>query len=222
MLAFRCRHQYASGFSFDVSFETEHRVTALFGPSGSGKTSVLNIVSGLLHAQEGLVRLDDHTLFDSAKSINLRPEQRRTGYVFQDSLLLPHKSVEGNLAYGLRRRGNSSPAIGWDRVVDVLELRPLLQRLPRTLSGGERQRVALGRALLSQPRILLLDEPWSALDDSAKDRVLDYLERALAEWQLPALLVSHDRHSLRRLAEWVVAIDGGRVQQTGPVNEVVR
>lgn len=216
MFAFRCRHQFATGFLLDVEFEASRKIVALLGPSGSGKTSVLNVVAGLLRPQQGLVRLESAVLFDSAGRIDLRPEQRRTGYVFQDSLLLPHLNVRRNLEYGLRRRRSAGQAIAWERVVDVLELGPFLDRLPRSLSGGERQRVALGRALLSQPQLLLLDEPWSALDDAAKQRVLDYLERALAEWAIPTLVVSHDRPSVKRLAEWVVELDKGRVVGSGP------
>lgn len=216
MLSFRCRHRFASGFTLDLDFEAGRPVTALCGPSGSGKTSVLNIVAGLLHPQQGLVRLGTAVLFDSARRIDLRPEQRRTGYVFQDSLLLPHLDVRGNLEYGLRRRRAAGQVVSCDRVIEVLELGSFLERLPRTLSGGERQRVALGRAVLSQPQLLLLDEPWSALDDAAKQRVLDYLERALAEWAIPTLLVSHDQPSVRRLAQWVVLLEQGRVVGSGP------
>lgn len=214
-LEFRCTHRYPTGFALDVAFSTDHSATALFGPSGSGKTSVLSMIAGLRQPDEGRIALGDRVLFDRAARIELPPERRRIGYVFQDHLLFPHRTVEGNLRYGLRRAGRVEPRIGFDRVADVLELRPLLARYPRNLSGGERQRTALGRALLSQPELLLLDEPWSALDDALKHRVLAYLERVQAEFALPMLLVSHDQAAVRRLAQWVVVLDRGRVAAEG-------
>ena len=218
-LEVRCRHRYGAplpgGFTLDVEFRADHASTALFGPSGSGKTSLLSMIAGLLPPDAGRIVLADRPLFDSVARVNLPPEQRRIGYVFQDHLLFPHRTVEGNLRYGLRRAGKVKRKIEFDRVADVLELRPLLARYPRNLSGGERQRTALGRALLSQPELLLLDEPWSALDDALKHRVLAYLERVQAEFALPTLLVSHDAAAVRRLAEWVVVLDGGRVVAEG-------
>jgi molybdate transport system ATP-binding protein len=219
-LEFRCRHRYPSGFSLDVEFAAGGGVTALFGPSGSGKTSVLGMIAGLRAPDEGRVRLGEQVLFDSAQHVNLKPEARRLGVVFQDLLLFPHLTVRGNLAYGLKRRGPSAAA-PLARVVEVLELGPVLDRHPRSLSGGERQRVALGRALLSQPRLLLLDEPWSALDDALKDRVLAYLERAFAEWSVPALVVSHDQGAVRRLAGQVVVLREGRVVGAGAPDEAL-
>ena len=220
-LEVRCTHRYPTGFSLDVEFRAEHASTALFGPSGSGKTSVLSMIAGLRQPDAGRIVLEDRALFDSAARVNLPPERRRIGYVFQDHLLFPHRTVEGNLRYGLRRAGRSAHRIEFDRVVRVLELRPLLTRYPRNLSGGERQRTALGRALLSQPELLLLDEPWSALDDALKHRVLAYLERVQAEFALPTLLVSHDAAAVRRLAAWVVVLDRGRVVAEGTADEAL-
>ncbi len=216
----RCRLAYPGGFTVDAAFRSDHAVTALFGPSGSGKTSILEAVAGLRRPAEGAIRLGDRDLFDSERSVDLPPERRRVGAVFQDILLFPHLTVEGNLRYGLRRRRRDG-AGDFRRVTDVLELGPLLARRPRTLSGGERQRVALGRALLSAPDLLLLDEPMAALDESLKGRILAYVERAVAEWRIPLLFVSHSPADVRRLAEWVVVLDQGRVVGAGPPEEAL-
>lgn len=221
-LSFQCRYRYASGFELDLAFETEALATSLFGPSGSGKTSILMLIAGLLRPDFGRIELGDRVLFDSATRRSLPIEQRRVGLVFQDHLLFPHLSVEGNLRYGLRRRAQTGRTIEYDRVVDVLELGDLQRRFPRHLSGGQRQRVALARSLLAAPELLLLDEPLAALDESLKERILDYLERVMEQWQIPVLYVSHGVAEVRRLAQQVVAIDAGSIIFQGPTDKVFR
>ena len=215
LLSFACRHRYSSGFELDVQFETDQRVTTLFGASGSGKTSVLSMIAGFVTPNHGTIIQDQRTLTDIARGINLRPERRRIGFVFQDHLLFPHLSVEANLRYGERRQQRAAVAGDFSHVVNVLELGALLKRSPAHLSGGERQRVGLGRALLSRPELLLLDEPWAALDEALRNRILVYIERVVHEWDIPILFVSHDQGSVRRLAEWVVIVAQGRVVATG-------
>jgi len=194
----------------DIAFETSGPVTGIYGPSGSGKTTILEVVAGLVKVDHGFVRLGGDLLLDTAGGIERLPNQRGVGMVFQDQSLFPHLTVVGNLRYGEHRRNRSGP-ITFDRVVEVLELEPLLRRLPRRLSGGERQRVALGRALLSSPRLLLLDEPLTGLDDNLKQKVSDYFDLALREWGIQVLLVTHGGYEVRRLAHEVVSIENGRV-----------
>ncbi len=221
LLSFRCRHRYTAGFELDLAFEIDHLFAALFGPSGSGKTSVLSIVAGLLRPQNGSIRIADRVVYDSVEAVCLTPENRNIGFVFQDALLFPHLSVEQNLRYGQRRRTKNSRNIEFSRVVDVLEIGLLLKRHPHNLSGGERQRVALGRALLSGPELLLMDEPLASLDDPLKGRVLTYLERAVAEWNIPTLFVTHSQAEVRRAAAWVVVIDKGRLVSAGPPDDAL-
>lgn len=220
-LEFHCRHRYAGGFELGVSFQTERQVVGLFGPSGSGKTSVLSVIAGSLHPQHGRIVLNQQVLLDPRAGIDLPPQRRRVGMVFQDHLLFPHLSVESNLRYGLNRRRAAKRNIDFARVVDVLELGDLLARPPRNLSGGERQRVALGRSLLAGPEALLLDEPLTALDQPLKERILVYLERVLAQWQIPTLFVSHAAADVRRLAEWAIVLEQGRVVAAGSPADVL-
>ncbi len=203
-LQFDVRFAYPSGFSLDFSFATEHRITALVGPSGCGKSTVLNLIAGLLPPSSGSIVLDGHPLFDAEKGINLRPETRRVGYVFQDYLLFPHLTVRENLQYGLKR----AHEVGGDfeQIVTVLELAPLLLRYPASLSGGQKQRVAVGRAILRRPQLLLLDEPLSALDANLRESVASYLAQAIEAANVPTLLVSHDKQSIAWLAHAEIAM----------------
>jgi molybdate transport system ATP-binding protein len=212
-LEFACTLRYLSGFVLDADFSTRTSVTVLSGPSGSGKTTILSILAGLLRPDRGRIRLDSTVLFDSDAGINLPPESRRIGYVFQDYLLFPHLSVRRNLLYGWRRRPADARPPSLERVVEVLQLGDTLDRLPHTLSGGQRQRVALGRALLCGPRLLLLDEPLASVDEALRQRVLGYIEHVLHEWDIPTLYVTHNAAEAERLARQVVRIESGRVAE---------
>jgi molybdate transport system ATP-binding protein len=211
LLECRCRLRYPTGFVLDVDFTTDAAVTALVGPSGSGKTTILSLIAGLRHAEDGRIRLGERVVFDHARRINLPPEQRRVGYVFQDGLLFPHLTVKANLLYGQRRRRSTARNIKLDHIVQILEIGNLLARWPLSLSGGQRQRVALGRALLCGPELLLLDEPLASLDQELKGRVLAAIERILKEFRIPTLYVSHDPDEVRSIADWVIQLQQGRV-----------
>ncbi len=197
--------------TIDVGFATAGRVTALFGPSGSGKTSVVNMIAGLIRPDRGRIAAGGAVLFDDAARVDVPVHRRRVGYVFQEGRLFPHLSVSGNLAYGRVMNRLARDAAEWDRVVGLLGLGALLRRTPGTLSGGERQRVAIGRALLSRPRLLLLDEPLASLDEARKAEILPYLERLRDETGVPMVYVSHVEAEIRRLADAVVRLAGGRV-----------
>jgi len=181
-------------------------ITALFGRSGAGKTSVLDMVAGLLRPDRGRIVVGGKVLFDDAAGVNLPPEQRRCGYVFQDLRLFPHRTVEQNLKFGWRPARRESGWIGPDEAIEFLGLAPLLRRMPGGLSGGEAQRVAIGRALLSRPRFFAMDEPLSSLDAPRREEILAVIARIRDELKLPILYVSHDRAELRRLAAQVVEI----------------
>jgi molybdate transport system ATP-binding protein len=218
LLSVQMQHRYPSGFALDVAFQAPRRVTALFGPSGAGKSTVLACVAGLLPPQQGVVRFGDALWLDTTSGTCLRTDRRRVGYVAQDPLLFPHLSVASNLRYGLRRR---SARDEWDRVVEILQLAPLLAQYPRQISGGEAQRVALGRALLSDPQLLLLDEPVSSLDRALRNRVLAYLREVVQQWSIPALLVSHDREFVLGLCEWAIVLRQGSVVAAGAPSKVL-
>ena len=219
LLEFNCQLRYPSGFQLNAAFVMDQSVTAICGPSGSGKTSILSIIAGLRRPDQGMVRLGARLLEDRSAGIHLPPERRRIGYVFQDQLLFPHLSVRGNLLYGWKRRPRGIESVDYRRVGGVLELTDLADRYPHTLSGGQRQRVALGRALLSAPELLLLDEPLVSLDAPLKDRVLDYVEQVLKEWQIPTLYVTHDMRDVKRLAQQVILLDRGQVVNVGKMDE---
>jgi molybdate transport system ATP-binding protein len=204
-------------FALDVAFEAPTPgVIALFGRSGCGKTTVVDLIAGLRRADAGRIEIDGATLLDTARGLAIPAERRRVGYVFQDGRLFPHLDVRGNLAYGQRRARGAPVRVGFDEVVTLLGLGALLGRRVHQLSGGEKQRVALGRALLAQPRVLLLDEPLAALDQARREEVLPYLERLRDELALPMLLVTHDYDEVLRLATHVVLMDGGRLLAQGP------
>lgn len=195
-------------------------VVALFGRSGCGKTTLVNIISGLLRPDEGRVELDGVVLTDTHERIRVPVQRRRIGYVFQDARLFPHLRVLANLRYGLRRAPKRSLSIGLEEVLTLLGLEPLLQRRPHQLSGGERQRVALGRALLSQPRLLLLDEPLASLDAARREEVLPYLETLRDRLSIPMVFVSHQFDEVLRLATHVALMEGGRIVASGTPSEV--
>lgn len=190
-----------------VHFQSGPGLTALIGRSGAGKTSLLNMVAGLLTPDRGHVRVNGETLFDAAAGIDLPPERRRAGYIFQEARLFPHLTVAGNLDYGAHARGGT----GWisrDEVLAFLGIGDLLERWPATLSGGEAQRVAIGRALLSSPAFLLMDEPLSSLDEPRKEEILQVIERMRDALKLPILYVTHDPAEVERLATTRIEIDG--------------
>jgi molybdate transport system ATP-binding protein len=189
-------------------------VVAAFGRSGAGKSTLVDALAGLVPAT-GTIHVGDATWLDSARGVCVPPERRRVGYVFQDARLFPHLDVLGNLRYGLKRARGVEPYVEFDELVALLGLETLLARAPHALSGGERQRVALGRALLSQPQLLLLDEPLSALDAARRDEVLPYLERLRDRWSVPMVYVSHRYDEVLRLATHVWLIDGGGIVASG-------
>ena len=208
-------------FHLEATFESEAVVTALFGRSGCGKTTVLNMIAGLLRPERGRIAVADRILYDSSSGIDVPPERRRIGYVFQDGLLLPHLSVRQNLLYG---RFFTPQAERWadvSQVVALLDLAPLLERRPHHLSGGEKQRVAIGRALLASPRLLLMDEPLASLDAGRRGEVLYYIERLRDELRIPIVYVSHAIEEVVRLAENMVLLSEGGVVAAGPVRELM-
>ena len=193
-------------FSLQASFASEGRVTGLFGASGAGKTSLINMIAGLLKPDRGVVTLDGETLDDTSARVHVPPHRRRIGYVFQDARLFPHLDVRQNLDYGRRMNRLAEDPAQRKRVVDLLDIGDLLGRRPGQLSGGERQRVAFGRALLSKPRLLLLDEPLGSLDEGRKVEILPYLVRLRDEAGIPMVYVSHDAAELRQLATQIVLL----------------
>ena len=185
---------------------SEGRVTGLFGASGAGKTSLINMIAGLLRPDRGIIALDGETLDDTAARVHVPPHRRRIGYVFQDARLFPHLDVRQNLDYGRRMNRLADDPAQRTRVTDLLDIGGLLDRRPGQLSGGERQRVALGRALLSKPRLLLLDEPLGSLDEGRKVEILPYLVRLRDEAGIPMVYVSHDAAEMRQLATQIVML----------------
>jgi molybdate transport system ATP-binding protein len=202
-------------FAVEAAFTSEGRVTGLFGSSGAGKTSLINMIAGLLKPDRGSIAIDDEVLDDSATGLHVAAYRRRIGYVFQDARLFPHLDVRKNLDYGRRMNGLKPDPASAKRVIDLLDIGNLLDRRPGKLSGGERQRVALGRALLAQPRLLLLDEPLGALDEERKAEILPYLIRLRDETGVPMVYVSHNPFELRQLASRIVILKRGRVVAFG-------
>jgi len=202
-------------FAVKASFASESGATVLFGPSGAGKTSVINMIAGLLKPDHGRVVLDGAVLFDDKARINVPAARRRIGYVFQEGRLFPHFSVQRNLEYGRWMSGQAYDPAEFRHVVELLDISPLLNRRPGKLSGGERQRVAVGRALLMRPRLLLMDEPLASLDTARKRDILPYLERLRDEARVPLIYVSHNAAEVRRIATRVVLLEAGTVVAAG-------
>ncbi len=220
MLDVSLNHRFGA-FSLDARFRSPPGLTVLFGRSGSGKTTIVNAVAGLLMPDEGRIAVDDLVLLDTAQHVRLKPHRRRLGYIFQEGRLFPHLTVRQNLAYGAWFAPRRVPRGDSERIVEMLGIGALLDRRPGALSGGEKQRVAIGRALLSAPRLLLADEPLAALDEPRKAEILPYFERLRDEVNVPILYVSHSASEVARLATTVVALEAGRVIAQGPAAEVL-
>jgi molybdate transport system ATP-binding protein len=209
------------GFTLDAAFDSPAGVTALFGRSGAGKTTVTNIIAGLMRPDRGRVALDDVVLLDTERRIDVPARRRRVGYVLQEGRLFPHLSVRGNLEYGMRRTPQDKRWASFDRIVGLLGIEMLLDRRPALLSGGEKQRVAIGRALLASPHLLLMDEPLAALDARRKGEILPYLERLRDEMALPIVYVSHSLAEVSRLADTLVLLQAGKVVAAGPIGAIL-
>ena len=202
-------------FHLAVKFETKGPTTALFGPSGAGKTTIVNLIAGLVAPDRGRIVLDDTVLFDAGTGINVPTHRRRVGYVFQEGRLFPHLSVARNLDYGRVMSGLDRDEDDERRIVSLLDISHLLNRRPGKLSGGERQRVAIGRALLMRPRLLLLDEPLASLDTARKRDILPYLVRLRDDVGVPMIYVSHQAAEIKHIASEVVRIEAGAVAAIG-------
>ncbi|HEY3908695.1 MAG TPA: molybdenum ABC transporter ATP-binding protein [Stellaceae bacterium] len=214
------RHRLG-GFLLEARFATQGRLTALFGHSGAGKTSLVNIIAGLLRPERGRVAIDGRVLVDTSSGVFVPKHRRHIGYIFQEPRLFPHLSVRRNLLYGSRFMRPRERRESFADVVELLGIGALLERRPGLLSGGEKQRVAIGRALLASPRLLLMDEPLAALDDARKAEILPYIERLRDQSRIPIVYVSHSVAEVTRLASTIVLLDHGAVVATGPVPQVM-
>ncbi len=220
MLEVDLQHRLGA-FSLDIHFASGRGLTALFGRSGAGKTSIVNAIAGLIRPQRGRIAVDGAVLLDTERGIITPAHRRRIGYVFQEGRLFPHLTVRQNLLFGRWFAPRSETATGFDDVVDLLGIGPLLSRRPAKLSGGEKQRVAIGRALLAKPRLLLMDEPLASLDAARKDEILPYLERLRDGATVPIVYVSHAATEIARLATTIVLIAEGSVRAVGPMAEIM-
>jgi molybdate transport system ATP-binding protein len=214
-------HHVLGSFTLDARLTAPQGVTALFGRSGAGKSSLVNIVAGLIRPQRGRVVIDGQTLVDTERGVFVPRHRRRVGYVFQDSRLFPHLSVRQNLLYGRWFAGNGGAAGDFASVVELLGIGAFLERRPESLSGGEKQRVAIGRALLARPRLVLMDEPLASLDEARRAEIMPYIERLRDEAGVPILYVSHSISEVARLATTVVVLDNGTVTAIGPVADIL-
>lgn len=219
-LEFSVRHRQGE-FLLDAEFTSDHGITAIFGRSGSGKTSVIRIIAGLTRPDAGYVALDGDVFTDTKNRIVRPCHKRGFGYIFQESRLFPHMTVQQNLDYGRRFSRQSRPPVKSDLVIDMLGIGALLSRHPQNLSGGEKQRVAIGRALLCSPRLLLMDEPLAALDEARKAEILPYIERLRDEMKIPVVYVSHSISEVMRLADRVIVMQDGRVHAAGAASDVL-
>lgn len=209
-------------FQVDADFKTKNTgITALFGPSGAGKTSVINMVAGLIRPDTGRIVIQDRVIFDSDRGIDLPPEKRSIGYIFQDGRLFPHLTVRGNLTYGMKLTPPNQRCIALDQVVDLLGIQHLFDRRPAKLSGGEKQRVAIGRALLTSPRLLLMDEPLSSIDDGRKEDLMPFIAEMPRAFCIPILYVTHSIDEIERLADNLVLMADGKSIATGDAPEMV-
>jgi len=220
MLEVDIEHRFGT-FELDVHFRSGRGLTALFGRSGAGKTSVVNVIAGLVRPERGRIVVDGSVLIDTERGIKTPAHRRRVGYVFQEDRLFPHLTVRQNLLFGRWFASGSAPRARLDDIVDLLGITALLDRRPARLSGGEKQRVAIGRALLAGPQLLLMDEPLASLDSPRKDEILPYIERLRDQAGVPIVYVSHAVAEVARLANTIVLISEGRVRAVGPLQEVM-
>ncbi|MGD0586525.1 MAG: molybdenum ABC transporter ATP-binding protein [Oryzomonas sp.] len=211
-----------SAFSLDVAFTVQGERIGIFGPSGSGKSTLVSLLAGLQQPDSGIIRLDGELLYDSHGATNVPPEQRRIGMVFQHPYLFPHMSVKANLLYGYKRSAPANRRIDFDSLVAVLQIGHLLSRGVHNLSGGEKQRVAIGRTVLASPRLLLMDEPLSALDDILKFQIIDYLKAASEAFRIPYLFISHSLLEMRIMADRVLAVCSGRIEAQTTAEDLAR
>ena len=198
-------------FVLDVSLQLNHRVTALFGASGSGKSTLLNIIAGITKPDSGYISIDNDCVFDSKNRINKAIHQRRVGLVFQDGRLFPHMTVKQNLNYAIKVNTTKNQLITISELIELLEIEPLIKRHPHQLSGGEKQRVALGRTLLSSPKLLLLDEPLASLDEKLKQQILPYLKLITENINIPMLYISHSKDEILQLTNHILYIHEGKI-----------
>jgi molybdate transport system ATP-binding protein len=205
----------AGDLDLQIVFKNDGPVTGLFGPSGAGKTTLVNMIAGLVRPDAGFLSLGGEVLFDSASGIDVPAHRRRIGYVFQEGRLFPHMTVRKNLDYGRWMAGRPHDDAEFARIVAMLDIAPLVARRPGNLSGGERQRVAIGRALMLKPQLLLLDEPLASLDPARKSEIMPYLLRLRDEAGIPMVYVSHYARELKRIANVIVRLDAGRVSAIG-------
>ncbi|MEX5507922.1 molybdenum ABC transporter ATP-binding protein [Pseudomonas paralactis] len=221
MINIRLNLKY-SAFALDVDLQLPGRgVTALYGQSGSGKTTCLRCIAGLERAEEGFVQINDQVWQDSRNGLFVPPHKRALGYVFQEASLFPHLSVRANLEFGLKRIPRLQRRVDMAQATELLGIGQLLERHPQHLSGGERQRVGIARALLTSPRLLLMDEPLAALDSKRKNEILPYLERLHDELDIPVLYVSHAQDEVARLADHIVLLRNGKALASGPIGETL-
>lgn len=220
-LAVSVKHGLGS-FTLDAAFESRGRLTAIFGASGSGKTSLVYVIAGLVKPDYGRITVDGKTLLDTEANVFIPASKRRIGYVFQDARLFPHLTVEGNLSYGEWFTPKGQRYASRDQILSLLGIGHLLSRRPRDLSGGEKQRVAIGRALLASPQLLLMDEPLAALDQARKAEIIPYLERLRDEIRIPIVYVSHSVAEVTRLADDIAVLEHGRLAAFGPVAEIAQ
>lgn len=209
------------GFQLDAQFQAAKGITMLFGRSGSGKTTIVNALAGILRPDTGHISADGWVMFDSSTHVNLAPQRRRVGYIFQEGRLFPHLTVRQNLKYGQWFAPKSAQPVDMDHIVEMLGIGALLARRPQHLSGGEKQRVAIGRALLAAPRLILADEPLAALDDARKAEILPYFERLRDTLEIPIVYVSHSTAEVTRLATTLVVLENGKVLRSGTVEDVM-
>ncbi|NOT14703.1 MAG: molybdenum ABC transporter ATP-binding protein [Methylotenera sp.] len=199
-------------FELDVDLHLDQRVTAIYGPSGAGKSTLLSIIAGIITPDHGRIVIGEECLFDRVEHINLPIHKRRIGLVFQDGRLFPHLTVEQNLSYALKYQTQQNHQVAFKEIVDLLEVSELLKQRPHQLSGGEKQRVALGRALLSAPRLLMLDEPLASLDERLKDQILPYLKKVADEINIPMIYVSHSSEEILQMTNHIVKVQSGKVK----------